>query len=395
MVPAMARRSPVRSTLALGLLLVSCALAAENSPPIPAPAEVDAAVQRLMAATGAHGLALAIVDDGEVKYLQAFGTRNARGEALEPDTVMYGASLTKLVFAHTVMQLVDAGALRLDTPIADLLEKPLPEYPAYAALADDPRWKALTPRMALTHSTGFANFAFLEPDRKLRIHFAPGSRYAYSGEGLVLLQFVLENGRKDLGLGTGVGELTRRNFERLGMTRTSLVWREDFAGNLADGWDDRGEPQPHDPRSRVRASGSMDTTIRDMAAFAAALVRGDGLSAAARAELARPQLAITTPNQFPTLAPELPPERRRPDLQAGLGVVTFDGPQGRGFYKGGHDGQTANTLVCLENGRRAVVILSNDVRAEAGYAELVRLILGDTGVPYDWEYGDQAGKSNG
>jgi hypothetical protein len=29
----------------------------------------------------------------------------------------------------------------------------------------------------------------------------------------------------------------------------------------------------------------------------------------------------------------------------------------------------------------------------AGFAELVRFILGDTGVPYDWEYGDHAGKS--
>ena len=31
--------------------------------------------------------------------------------------------------------------------------------------------------------------------------------------------------------------------------------------------------------------------------------------------------------------------------------------------------------------------------AEAGFAELVHTILGDTGVPYDWEYGDRAGKS--
>ncbi|HZC37808.1 MAG TPA: hypothetical protein VE221_03935, partial [Sphingomicrobium sp.] len=83
----------------------------------------------------------------------------------------------------------------------------------------------------------------------------------------------------------------------------------------------------------------------------------------------------------------------RKDLFAGLGVITFDGPQGRGFFKGGHDGQTANTLVCIEKTRKCVLILSNDVRAEAGFAELVRFILGDTGVPYDWEYGDRAGKS--
>ncbi|MGA7926937.1 MAG: hypothetical protein WCA20_13165, partial [Candidatus Sulfotelmatobacter sp.] len=66
---------------------------------------------------------------------------------------------------------------------------------------------------------------------------------------------------------------------------------------------------------------------------------------------------------------------------------------GHGFYKGGHDSQTANTLVCIEAGQRCVVVLSNDVRSEAGFADLVRFILGDTGVPYDWEYGDHGGKS--
>ena len=81
------------------------------------------------------------------------------------------------------------------------------------------------------------------------------------------------------------------------------------------------------------------------------------------------------------------------DLYAGLGVVVFDGPQGHGFYKGGHDGQTANTMVCIEKSQRCALILSNDVRSETGFADLVRFILGDTGVPYEWEYADYAGKS--
>ena len=71
----------------------------------------------------------------------------------------------------------------------------------------------------------------------------------------------------------------------------------------------------------------------------------------------------------------------------------FEGPQGPGFFKGGHNEITGNTMVCIETRQRCVVILSNDVRAEAGYADLVRFILGDTGVPYDWEYGDKAGRS--
>ena len=75
------------------------------------------------------------------------------------------------------------------------------------------------------------------------------------------------------------------------------------------------------------------------------------------------------------------------DLYAGLGVIVFNGPQGKGFYKGGHNDTTANTWVCIEKGKKCVVILANDVRAEGAFPELVKFVLGDTGVPYDWEYG--------
>ncbi len=43
--------------------------------------------------------------------------------------------------------------------------------------------------------------------------------------------------------------------------------------------------------------------------------------------------------------------------------------------------------VCLERGRRCVVLLANDVRAEAAFPGLVEAILGDTGLPWRWEYG--------
>ncbi len=371
---------------------------------VPEAAAIDARMRAVMAETGAKGLAIAVIDDGRVASVQSRGIRNTKSDPLQTDTIMYGASLTKTVMAYTTLQLVDAGLLSLDTPIADDLDRPLPtygpdpvfpnKYGPYKDLADEPRWRKITPRMALTHSTGFANFAFIEPDRKLRIHFEPGSRYDYSGEGFILLQFVVEHGRKDRGLGLDVGELTQKNiFIPLGMTRTSLVWRDSFATNLADGWDDQGRVEAHDQRSKVRAAGSMDTTIADMARFAAAVATGRGLSPASRAEMVKPRLAIATRTQFPPFQPDMPAAQRRKDLHAGLGVVVFDGPQGHGFYKGGHNGATANTMVWIESGRRCVVILSNDVRAEAAFPGLVNFILGDTGVPYEWEYGDHAGKS--
>jgi CubicO group peptidase (beta-lactamase class C family) len=349
---------------------------------------IESQARLVLTATHAKGLAVALVESSRVSQVAAVGIRNAKGDQLEPSTVMYGASLTKAVFAYVVMRLVDAGKLDLDKPLASYLDRPLPAYDPYVSLADDSRWQQITARHALTHSTGLANFAFLEPDHKLHIHFDPGSRYAYSGEGMLLLQFVLEKG-----LHLDVAALTAAEFDRLRMTRTSFVWRPDFAANLADGWNDRAEPQVHDRRSRARAAGSMDTTIGDMAIFAAALVKGDGLTSSSRAQITTPQVHITTAHQFPTFLPDLPAAGQRSDLSAGLGVVVFDGPQGRGFYKGGHDGQTANTMVCVERTARCVVLLSNDVRAEAGFAGFVRRVMGDTGVPYEWEYGDSAGKS--
>lgn len=95
---------------------------------IPNGAAIDAEVGKIMTHTHARGMAVAVIDHGRVGYVQAYGVRDAKGNPLTTDTVMYGASLTKTVFTYTVMQLVDQGKLNLDTPIKDDLDKPLPSY---------------------------------------------------------------------------------------------------------------------------------------------------------------------------------------------------------------------------------------------------------------------------
>ncbi|WP_223276761.1 serine hydrolase domain-containing protein [Sphingomonas daechungensis] len=201
----------------------------------------------------------------------------------------------------------------------------------------------------------------------------------------MLLQFAIEQR-----LGHGFEEDAQRlAFRPLGMTDSSLHWQDRFAGRLADGWQVDGTAILHDRRDNVRVAGSMDTTIADMAKFASALVTGVGLSQASHQAMLAPQLPITTATQFPTLQSEVPQARRVAGLAAGLGVVVFDGPQGRGFYKGGHDDQTGNVMVCLRQGQRCVVLLGNDVRAERAFPAIVKAVLGDTGVPWQWEYGIQ------
>jgi CubicO group peptidase (beta-lactamase class C family) len=343
---------------------------------------IDREAKRMMATTNVQGLAMAVIDDGKVVFVRSWGRRNVEKDLpLQTDTIMYGASLTKFAFAYMVMQLVDEGTLDLDRSIADYLSKPLPEYSFYAALKDDERWRKLTPRILLTHTSGLANFAFLEPDKKMRFHFDPGSRYAYSGEGFILLQFVLETG-----LGLKVGhEMQRRVFDRFGMTRTSMMWRADFADNLADGYGTDGSFEAHDERSTPRAAGSMDTTIADFAKFLAGFSRGEGLSAKSRAEMIKAQIAITTPSQFPTLVDATSSAMEAIKLSAGLGVITFEGPFGHAFFKGGHNDTTGNQAICVENGRRCVLFLSNDVRAERLYQRLTETTLGDPGMPWSWE----------
>ena len=324
---------------------------------------------------------MAVIDDGKAVWVRSWGLRNVeKNLPLQTDTIMYGASLTKLAFAYMVMQLVDEGTLDLDRSVGEYLAKPLPDYPFYAALEGDERWRKLTPRILLTHTSGFANFAFLEPDQKLRFHFDPGSRYAYSGEGFILLQFVLETGlRLDVG-----EEMQRRVFDRFGMTRTSMTWRPDFALNLADGYglDGVRATRRAQQAARSRIDGHDHRGFREVRA---GFSRGEGLSARSRAETVKPQIAITTPSQFPTLSQATSPAMKALELSAGLGVVTFEGPFGRAFFKGGHNDTTANQAICVERGRRCVLFLSNDVRAESLYQRLTEATLGDPGMPWSWE----------
>lgn len=345
--------------------------------------EIDAEVQRLMTIGHVPGLALALIQDNRPVYVKAYGLRKVANKLpLETDTVMYGASLTKLSFAHMVMQLVDENVVALDRPMAEYLPKPLPEYAEYADLADDPRWRSLTARMVLDHTTGFPNFRFLNESGKLDFKFDPGTRYAYSGEGFNLLQFVLENG---LSLKVGQ-EMQKRVFDRFGMARTSMTWREDFKPNLADGYDADGKVEGHHARSKVRAAGSMDTTISDYAKFLAGFMRGDGLSAKSKAEMVRSQIQIVSAHQFPTLDPATDPANRRVKLSSGLGSIVFEGPHGKAFYKGGHDEWTDNLAMCVRETKQCILILSNSIRGETIIPLLVRNLFGETGLPWSWEY---------
>ncbi|TBR39248.1 MULTISPECIES: serine hydrolase domain-containing protein [Dyella] len=375
----------------MALVLAACSLMAHAGTPADDTLRgkaLDQRVGQLMQAAHVPGMALGIIENGKVTYLRAYGYRDVEKRLpLTTDTVMYAASTTKAAFAYSVMTLVDGGKLDMDASIATLLPKPLPDYEKYADLKDEPRWQKITPRILLTHSAGFANFRFwpreggYDPNGKLMMYFDPGTRFAYSGEGINLLQFVLENGEH-----TDVATLMQKQlFDRFDMKRTSMTWRDDFAGNLAIGFDEKGKALDHKQRSSVRAAGSMDTTPHDFAHLIAGMVRGDGLSAQAHALWLKPALAVHSVQSFPTLDEATTQDNDGIALSAALGVMVYQSPQGPAWFKTGHDDGTNNLALCLQASRRCIVIMSNSSNSEGIYRYLIDAVLGPTCYPWYWE----------
>ena len=366
--PARAQRAPVFRTLDGRTLR---------------PADIDRTVQTLMDSARVPGLAVALLENNKVRYLRTYGYRNLATQApLEPQTAMYGASLSKAVFAYLVMQLVQEKRLDLDRPLAKYLPRPLPEYDAYRDLAGDARWPKLTARMALAHTTGLPNWRWIAPDKKLRFQFEPGARYGYSGEGLQLLQLVVETIT-----GQTLVQLSEaRVFGPLHMGRTSYVWQPAFEANYALGYDEQGQPLEKRRRSKAGAAGSLETTPADYAAFLAAVMQGQGLTPAVKREMTRRQVAIPFRAQFGPLATVAAPDSNRAiRLGYGLGWGTFESPYGPAYFKEGHDDGWENHSVVFADRRVGLLLLGNSSNADKIFKALLERLLGDRATPWQWE----------
>jgi len=344
--------------------------------------QIDGTVERVMRAGKVTGVGLAILNDQKIVYLKAYGHRSlGKNLPLTEDSVMSAASFSKVAFAYLVMQLVEEGVLQLDRPVSEYLPKPLPEFSDYKDLAGDDRWKKITARMLLDHTSGFPNWRRFEDDQKLHIHFEPGSRFAYSGEGIDLLQLVIEKATKK-----PLGALMReRVFRPLGMTRTSMTWRLGFENNHAEGYDEQENALGPQRRLRADAAGSMLTTPRDFARFIEAVMQGERLHKETREVMLSPQIAILSKHEFPPLSTETTEENKPIRLSYGLAWGLYWTPYGKAFFKEGHDDGWRNYTVCFDDARTGLVIMTNSSNGEGLYKELLETLLKNTYTPIEWE----------
>lgn len=350
--------------------------------------EAEAFARKTLADSRVTGAQIAIIDEGKLVWSAAFGLRR-RDPALPVtrETTMWAASITKSVFATYVMQLVERGEFSLDTPVAKQLAKPLNEYEAYrepaSEIIKDPQWQSVTPRMLLAHTSGLLNFAFLEPDKKMRLHFKPGSRYHYSGEGINLVQFVIEQQK-----GRPLDQLMQEAlFTPLSMTRTGLIYREEFAEDVADRYGVNEEFRAQTRRFPARGAGSMTSSAEDIACFAIALFSGKIIKDETRKTMLTPFVQIRTLHQFPLKANE-PEGKEAADAGLAYGVAwglltkTRFGPA---FFKEGHGDGAQNYMICFERRQACMILLTNSDNGELAFRPLLETIFGNTVTPWEWE----------
>jgi CubicO group peptidase (beta-lactamase class C family) len=347
-----------------------------------AASQIDATVTRLMAVAEVTGVGIAIFNDGKIVYLKAYGVRDKeKNLPLTQDSVMTAASLTKSAFATVAMQLVAERALDLDKPVYQYLPKPLPEYPSFHDLASDPRYKQITLRMLLSHTAGFPNWRAYNDDRKLNINFQPGSRFAYSGEGILLAQLVVEIVTKK-----PLNDLMReRLYGPDEMTRSSMVWESRFESDFANAYDEWGRSLGPERRQTADAAGSMQTTLHDYASFLQALLQGRNLPKEAREQMLSPQIEILSKREFPSLSTETTTENKAIRLSYGLGWGIYFTPYGKAFFKEGHGEGWRHYAVCFDKSGTGMLIMTNSSNGEGIYKELLETLLDNTYTPIEWE----------
>lgn len=418
MTVAIGRRGLLRAALSLGTswALSSCAsrldgIASDGAAWIPA-AAVDAAAPEIMRVNALPGMAFAVIDEGAVASVHAYGVANVATGAPVTDASMFeAASLSKPVFAYAVMKLAEQGRIDLDAPLADTL------YPD--DFPDHPLLRRVTARHALAHSSGLPNWRG-PVGGDLTPQFPPGTRWRYSGEAFFWLQRVVETR-----LGEGLDALMQRLVLRpAGMRHSTFAWtplraRYQVDGHDIDGstgvarvaplqlrrelgkryeevaarWDKPGtdwtyedvrralaEMRPHD-NPQVAAldlatlwlpgntfpnvAGSLACTVEDYAKFVCLMFRTPRPDAWRLSEISRSAML------------KVVIDKDAPALSGGLGWGLEDTQDGRWFYHEGNNGGIFRSFVLGDaTRRRGLVIFTNGARGNHAVQALVETLMG-------------------
>lgn len=213
--------------------------------------------------------------DGQAIFEHSYGSAGPAGEN-SPSTRFLIASITKPVTAVAVLQQVERDRIHLDDAIGTYANVP-------------PGWKSVTIRQLLANTSGIPDYTSLPAARRealqpktvsdvigmvrnLPLEFTPGTKFAYSNTGYLLLGVMLENILRE-----PYPRLIQRNvLDPAGMT-DSGYFRSRKLTPIATGY--VGTPPNMEPAGVLNplfpySAGALFSTARDLLKFQTALAKG-------------------------------------------------------------------------------------------------------------------------
>jgi excisionase family DNA binding protein len=247
-------------------------------------------------------------------------------------------------------------------------------------IPDDPRLRLITIRHVLSHTPGFPNWR--PRDRPLRIHFAPGERFAYSGEGYVYLQRVIEH-VTGLNLDKWMRTLV---MDLRGMHSSSYVWTDAYETLAARGHDDKGKPQQQGKMTKPNAAYSLYTTPSEFASFVIALLEPPS----APSYLDRDQIARMLVPQVPVNDAGFDAERSTSevtlctDVSWGLGWGLQHTPGRDAFWHWGDNGSFQAFVMGFPRVKSGMVCMANGTNGRALWHSLYTALFGRMQPAISW-----------
>ncbi|TVR76310.1 MAG: class A beta-lactamase-related serine hydrolase [Sphaerobacteraceae bacterium] len=347
---------------------------------------VDPIVQDQMDEYDIPGVAIAIVQDGEIVLSKGYGVvEDGSDEPIDPDVTIFDTgSVGKLFTATAVMQQVEAGTLDLDTDLNTYMsDVTIPDT------YDEP----ITLRHALTHTPGFDERLFLgmiapgpdeiQPlDEYLNEHMPPrirppGEVNQYSNTGMVLAGYAVEEVTGE----TFDEYIENHIFEPLGMDRSTYDYPADLVPDMAIGHESTtGATMPMEIwHLNDRPAGGLRTTVTDIAQFMMAHLDEGG--------------AILEPETVETMHQT---HFRANDGISGsaLGFIEHQSGDRRGIHHGGQWIGFSSLMYLLPEENAGIFVSANHGSAIYTQFVLIEEILAEY-FPASFEQVDPAGSVTG
>jgi CubicO group peptidase (beta-lactamase class C family) len=332
-------------------------------------ARLERIIPQLMNEGDVPGLSLALIRNANVFWHKGFGVKNTdTKEPLDENTVFEAASLSKPVFAYAVLKLIDRGRLDLD--------RPLSSYLSILYLQSDERVSLITTRMVLDHTTGFQNA--VTPGEHLKIHFTPGEKFSYSGEGFLYLQKVVEH---------ITGEpleifMKKTVFQPLRMTSSSFVWQDRYETLKANGYKTSGVVGQTRKPSIARSASSLHTTALDYAKFVIAVINGKGLGKEMGKQFFKRQVRLDE-SCFSCI--ERSSGKLSQVLSWGLGWALEHSAKGDAIWHWGeNNGEFQNFVMAYPRAKMGIIIFTNSGNGLSIIPEIVSQTIGGQHPAFAW-----------